>query len=136
MNNLSHVVDDGRYFTEQLGTDKGFIVTFSSVTPESAEDGDTSDHGFSDYDSCEPDKFDIAEGLSAVDKAIEYLTDKGASQASASFFHPGVWYSTEYQTEDYGTGEETEYGYHPKNFTEVEQEEIFKGMVGNVKRYL
>lgn len=130
MHKFSETIEDGKYFAEQLGKDKGFLVTFSSITPESAEDGDTSDAGYSDYDSCEPDEYDIRDEITSVDKSIEYLRDKGATQASSSHFHVGVWYSTEYQTEDCGTGEETEYSYHPKNFTPDEEAAIFKGVTG------
>lgn len=120
------MAEDGKYFDEQLGTDRGFIITYSTVTSESAENGDTATHGYSDYNSCEPDEFDTKEGINAVDKAVEYLQDKGATNASSSRFHPGIWYSTEYATEDYSTDEQTQYDFHPKNFTTEEQAEIFK----------
>jgi hypothetical protein len=129
MTDRETIIDDGKYFTAELGSDKGFVITFSSTTPESAEDGECSDNGFSGYDSCEPDElFDALDGLSAVDIAVRYLRDKGATEPSSSSFHVGVWYSTSFQTEDYRTGEETQSSYHPKHFTVAEEAAIFKGI--------
>jgi hypothetical protein len=120
--------ESGDYFRAQLGTDKGFLVTFSTIDTESAENGDFASIGWSDYDSCEPDEFDRADELTAVDLAVRYLRDKGATQPSSSFPHPGLWYSTGVEIEDYSTDEETEYNYHPTNFTDEEQRAIFDGM--------
>lgn len=122
--------ESGPYFRAQLGTDKGFLVTFSTVDTESAENGDFKSIGWSDYDSTEPDEFDLSDGLDAVDLAVRYLRDKGAMQPSGSPFYSGVWYSTEFETEDYSTDEQTEYSYHPTNFTEDEQRRIFHGVTG------
>ena len=125
MGNLERNQADGEYFTAQLGSNRGFLVTYSTIDSESAENGDFADNGFEDYESVEPDEFDTDEGITAVDKAVACLRDHGATNPSASRFRPGIWYSTEMATEDYSTDEQTEYSYHPKNFTVEEQKEIF-----------
>jgi len=102
-------------------------ITFSQITPESAEQGDHSDSGWIDEEGVpmEPDNFDYEEGLGVADLAAKYLQREGATEASASFFHPGVWYSTGYQTIDYGTGTEEERNYHLKDFTEDEERQVW-----------
>jgi hypothetical protein len=117
---------------------KQIFTTYSTVTEESLAQGDHAENGW--YDSgfrfdaadkpetgepCEPDKFDKEDGITSVDLAVRYLKDKGACQPSGSHFHPGIWYSTEFQTEDYSSGEQVEYNFHLENFTEDEQQEIF-----------
>lgn len=115
---------------------KQIFTTYSTVTPESAEQGDTAKSGW--YDSgwkfdaadkpnkghiCEPDEFD--DGATAVDLAVRYLKDKGVIESSSSHFHPDIWFSTESQVEDYSTGESIQYDFHLEGFTEAEQAEIF-----------
>jgi hypothetical protein len=119
---------DGDYFRAQLGADRGFLVTFDTYTEESIEAGDTEDGGYSDYESMEPDEFDTADNVTAVDKAIHYLTRDHSVMASSSHFHPGVWYSDSSNDQDYRTGEETQHSYHPTNFSVEEQRAIFNGV--------
>lgn len=128
MTDLKTLQSDGDFFRQQLGSDKGFLVTYSQMTPESVDAGDFSDGGFKDADSVQPDEFDAEDGLTAVDKAVSYLQDKGATEKSSSHFHPGVWYSAGFDTTDYRTGEETEYCYHPHNFTLDEEKAIFEAI--------
>jgi hypothetical protein len=118
-----NLIEDGKYFREQLGNHRGFIVSYSVVTPESAENGDTEDNGYDDYHDCEPDELDAQDGLTAVDLAITYLKDKGATSSY------GSWYSAE-PDQDFRTGNETTYDYHPTNFTPAEEEAILKGVTG------
>lgn len=103
-------------------------VTYSRITPESAEDGDFSETGWIDEEgsSMEPDKYDRREGLSAVDKAVKFLKYDGATEASSSYFHPGVWYSTGFDVSDYRSGESEERSYHLDGFTAAEQKEIWE----------
>ena len=122
---LERLKADGDYFRAQLGADRGFLVSWETITEESAENGDTEDGGFSDYESMEPDEFDAGDGLTAVDKAIRYLTREHCVEASSSHFHEGIWYSDSDGDTDYRTGEETRHSYHLKNFSVDEQRAIF-----------
>lgn len=122
---LGRCKQDGDYFRAQLGTDRGFLITYDTYTEESIEAGDTEDGGYSDYESMEPDEFDIADNVTAVDKAIHYLTRDHSVMASSSHFHAGVWYSDSENDVDYRTGEQTQHSYHPHNFSIEEQRAIF-----------
>ena len=111
--------------------DKGeprILTTYSVTTPESAEQGDFAESGWIDEvgEPMLPEEYDREEGKTAVDKAVDWLEWKGAGEASASHFHPGVWYSS--QSTSYRTGETTEYNFHLKGFTEQEEEEVFNRM--------
>jgi len=103
-------------------------TTYAKIDTESSKQGDFSDTGWIDEDgeSIELDKWDIEEGLTVIDKALDFLKDQGAISASSSYFHPGIWYSTEFQIEDYSTDEEVEYSFHLEGFTEVEEKEIYE----------
>lgn len=111
-------------------TDKLITTTYQTVTPESAADGDFSDQGFEDEDgeSMLPDEYDIEEGITAVDKAVEFMKNKGGNEPSSSQFHTGVWYTTPDPDRNYETGEDTYYSFHLKGFTPEEEEEIYNKM--------
>lgn len=104
------------------------LVSFTAYTPESIEDGDSSDHGWVDEDGVDmtPDEYDRASGITAVDKAVKLLKYDGASQPSSSHFHRGTSYSTGSNTTDYGTGESEERSFHLKGFTSSQEREIFR----------
>jgi hypothetical protein len=119
---------DGEFFRAELGADRGFLITFDLVTEASVDDDDTADGGFAGSESCEPDEFDLADGMSAVDKAMEYLTRQHCVEPSSSHFHVGVWYLDADGEQDYRTGDETRHNYHPTNFNEQEQREIFNAV--------
>jgi len=123
--NMEQCQSDGDYFRAQLGTDRGFLVTFNTYTEESVEAGDSEDGGYSDYESMEPDELDSEDGITAVDKACRYLTRGHSVEASSSHFHPGVWYSDCDNDTYYRTGEQIQHSYHPTNFSEDEQRAIF-----------
>ena len=110
-------------------------TTFDQVTPESAEDGDTSDSGWVDDDGeeIEVDKHDRDEGHSISDVTVAWLWNKGAIEASSSEFHPGIWYSTEYSVNSYQTGEEEQRSFHLSGFAVDEEREIYKGLKALVK---
>lgn len=101
-------------------------VSYSIVTPESAEDGDYAESGWEDEEGMDmtPDQYDVEEGLTAVDKAVSNLRAAGAVEPSSSQFHKGVWYS-DGGSDDYRTGERTERNYHLRNFTEEQERAIF-----------
>lgn len=102
-------------------------ISYSQTTPESAEQGDTSDSGWIDDKGAEmtPDEWDREEGLTAVDLAAKFLKDEGATQASASYFYPGVWYSSDWGTVDYATGTTEERNYHLVDFSPEEEHAIW-----------
>jgi hypothetical protein len=135
---LERCKQDGDYFRAQLGTDRGFLITYNLLTEESVEAGDTEDGGFDGFESCEPDEFDDApEGatndleaasMNAVHKAVTFLTREHCVEPSGSHFYPGTWYSDADGDTDYRTGEETRHAYHPTNFTIDEQRAIFNAV--------
>ena len=59
-----------------------------------------------------------------VKKAVGWLNEHGATEASSSSFGPGTWYETEFQM-DYGSGEEKQEEFFLRNFTEKEEKLIF-----------
>jgi len=120
--------DDPQEFINRLAVPQPRICTsFSQTTPESSAQGDSSDHGWIDEEGVEmtPDEIDAEEGLTTVDLAVKFLYDKGAIHASASHFHPSVWYSTEYCVIDYATGTDEERCFHLKDFSEAEEQAIW-----------
>lgn len=120
--------DDPHDFISRMPLlDPRIVISYSQTTPESAADGDFSESGWIDEEgvSMKPDDIDYEEGIGTADLAAKYLQREGATQASASFFHPGVWYSTGWNTVDYGTGTEEERNYHLKDFTEEEERQVW-----------
>jgi hypothetical protein len=77
-------------------------ISYQTVSPESAKEGDTSDQGWEDEEG---------ENFESPEEAVYWLDKKGVAEASSSQFHPGIWYSSSPDV-DYGTGEETIYSFH------------------------
>ena len=104
--------------------------TFDVIDPDQTAGGDYAESGWENQegDSVEPDNLDVEDGLTAVDKAVEYLQDKGATEPSSTFFHPNLWYSTADGEVDYGTGEETHHSYFLNGFTPDEELQVFRQM--------
>lgn len=75
-------------------------VSYTIVTPESAEEGDCSERGWEDETGTEY----------TFSEAVKLL---GGMHPSSSEYHPGVWYHSEGDT-DYRTGETKELAYHVK----------------------
>src|ERR1700693_5055668 len=76
-------------------------------------DGEEVDRGIEgpeDGQSQWPDENDLLSGETPVTLAVQFLQAHGASSASASFFHPGVWYETE-SGMDSRTGETERYSF-------------------------
>lgn len=103
------------------------VTTFSRVTP--LDDGSDypyeEEHGWIDE---EGRTIDADSTGSYVEDAVRFLRDEGAIHASSTQFHKGIWYSTEYSTTDYGTGEEEERSFHLKGFTEEEEREVYDAL--------
>lgn len=121
---------DREYFSQQLGTQRGFLITWSTVTEESAVEGEEADGGWQGSESCEPGEEEREEGWTAVGVAVRKLKEAGATFPSSwPGWGKGTWYSTEPQVEDYSVGETVEYCWHPQGWTADEEREIFKRVV-------
>lgn len=119
------------------GKQRAIAQSFTTVTPESAEAGDYASRGWEDRDGApiEVTAYDIEEQRelesdtpvtdAIVEKAVEWLRDHGASETSSSKYHPGVWYSTEFEISDYSTGEERQEDFFLRNFTADEERRVF-----------
>lgn len=127
-----------RRFAEQEDRPEGYEeprirVAFEVVTEDSARDGDASERGWDDEEgeNMLPDEQDEEEGVSSVDIALEFLEENGATEASSTQFHRGVWYHTADPEIDMRSGEATYRSFHLVEFTEEEQREIFDRVYGN-----
>lgn len=127
--------EEAQYFIDQAGTPNPRIaISYSCITPGRVENGENSDNGWEDEEGVEMTPHEFEEDdedptrATAVSKAVEFLQNEGAYHASSSHFYPGIWYTTEYQVEDYETGEEKERSFHLKDFTPEEEEAVWNGM--------
>lgn len=103
-------------------------ITYSRTTPESVEFGNFSDTGWVDEEGVEIelDEYDIEGGTTLAQKAANLLKREGALYPSSSpSFHKGVWYSTEWSTVSFRTGEEEEKSFHLWGFTEDQEQQVF-----------
>ena len=121
---MDRLKQDGDFYRAELGADKGFLITFDLYTEESIEAGDSEDGGYDGAENCAVDEFDD-DGVTAVDKAVRFLTREHCVEASSSHFHEGLYYMDSDTEQDYRTGEQTQHSYHPVNFTVDEQHAIF-----------
>ena len=99
---------------EQFNQDDKLIkTTYQVVSPESAERGDYADQGWYDEEgeSMIPDEWESEEGITVVDKTIDYLTNKRyATEPSYSpGFTVGISYTTMDSDVNYETDEDTYY---------------------------
>jgi hypothetical protein len=113
-------------------TSRKIRITYEIVTPESAEQGDADERGWIDEDgvSMEPDETDIEDEVSAVDKAIKFLKENGATEPSSSDSHVGLWYTCREHDTDLGTGAVESRSYHLVDFMPHEEFAIYDGMKG------
>lgn len=121
---------------EAEGRDPRITITYETITPESAEQGDAEDRGWIDEEgeSMLADEFDLEEGLTVVDKAVAFLKKNYATEPSSSHFDDGVWYTAYDYDHDYETGATENRSYHLNGFTTEEAEEIFNRMTGKTKK--
>ena len=92
-----------------------------------AYEGDQIDAGIEGPDEGQlqlPDDLDLLDGKTPVSLAVQFLNAHYATQASASFFHPGIWYIADDEVNS-RTGERTSYSFHLKGFTPEQEEEIY-----------
>jgi hypothetical protein len=132
-----------------------YTITYDKVTPESAEDGDVSEHGFylpGGYEYPIPDgcvgaeftawreatgPFDLPletdEDTGVVDAAIAILREYGCDEPSCrgGGFNGDtfVWYSETDPDVDYRTGEETRKAVHFDGLTLAEAQAIYAAIV-------
>jgi len=78
-----------------------YDTTYEIITPESAEEGDVAERG---YES----KGNTAE---SVEDMVRTLLNEGATEASSSHWHRGIWY-TAYGEQNYRTGDHENRSFH------------------------
>ena len=78
-------------------TDRRITATFAVYSEDSAHAGYDLEDGWIDQEgrTMEPDSFDKEEGITAVEKAVDFLRDEGVGEPSCVPFMVGVWYITE-----------------------------------------
>jgi len=119
---------------EQNKNDKNIKISFSEITPDeeyinaTIVDGWVDDIGV----SMTPNKEEIENGLTSIDKTIKYLNDNNATNPSYSSFEPDIYYSTEQET-DFLTNTDIYYYYHLNGFSIVEQNYIYDIIENNTK---
>ena len=115
-------------FPEPTEESLGHIVkiTYQTWNGDSTENGDFSDSGWVDEQgvSMEPDDYDSDEGITVIEKTVQFLADKGASEPSSSAFHSGIWYSDNPEMDQH-SGEYEQRGYHLYGYAPDEEEKIF-----------
>lgn len=101
-------------------------TSFSYWTETDTEFGEPSETGWMDEQgvSMLPDEFDVSDGLTMVDLAVNFLTGKYIESASCSEFIAGVWYIS-HET-DIRTGDITEYCFHLSGFTQEQEKQIYE----------
>lgn len=118
-----------KQLNEKVNAPRTLDVAYEIVTPESAEQGDYAETGWEERGvSMEPDEFDVEDEITAVDKVVDYISEYGGVEPSASQFHPGVWYTTidsEQGSAFFEQGEEKRYSFHLKNFSEGEERKVY-----------
>ncbi len=102
-------------------------TSYSHWDDEAVAAGDTDDRGWHDEEGVDfnPDEVDVADGKLAVDMAIKWLEDEGATNEGAD------WYTA--TAEDHYTGEFTEYNYHLDGFTVAEENAVADGLAQREK---
>lgn len=122
---------------------KGYMISYDTVTPESAEDGDVAEYGWYDnggfYDADDPpdptwlDPPDDDDDESYVSQMLSVMSDVGVTEPSSSRFNRGMWYSTEGEMETDGTS--TRYAVHLKGqWDEDEERAIFNAVTRRYRR--
>ena len=105
----------GRTFAPNTGA--RIKVSYEIVTPESAEIGDVSERGWENEEgkSCEPDEYDLDDGIDRVDKAVDFLHYEGAYGEVGNY---DTYYGN--ASQNYRDGSETTNSYHLEGFEEEE----------------
>lgn len=119
---------------ESVQSEPRITTTYEIWDDAATEAGDTDNRGWFDEkgESMKPDQYDIEDGKTSVELAIDFLKDKGALEASSSHFHPGVWYTNYDHHTNYKTGEVEQRSYHLKGFSPEEENAIFNAITKNI----
>jgi hypothetical protein len=127
-------------------------MTFETVTPESAEDGDVADHGFAEPGGWEYSIYDDAfharvdkDGLDValkemtpeplefedVEEAVDFLKGYGSFETSCSPVcdNAHCWLTQADGDTDFGTGAVTRLSFHLKDVDPATHREIIEGAV-------
>jgi hypothetical protein len=107
-----------------------YRTTYTEVCDGELVDPDTVEES----EDCTPDQWDTEDGVSAVDKAVEFLANESITEASSSQWHRGLWYSyvDGSYCSDYRTGEQTEVSAHlDDGWTDDQAREIFERVTSN-----
>jgi len=122
--------EDPKAYALTHGVGRRIAVAYAEYVPsDDPDDCEPVEYGWENEEGeeMEVDEWDD-EGETPVTKAVKFLGEK-VPEVSASFFHPGVWYSE--REENMRTGGSTERTFHLKGFTPEEEEAVYAG----VKRY-
>jgi len=109
---------------------KGFRVTYEIISHESAEQGDVEERGFLEEDGIDIylDEYDIADGITIVDKAVNFLREntgsEGMEPSTTGEMSEMDWWTSYKINEDYSNGNVENRSYHPYGFTVEEIKEI------------
>ena len=106
-------------------------ITFATITPESAEQGDAADRGWVDENGFDAELDDIDRldtDVTVVDKAIDYIEAErfaGSLEPSDSECCPGHTWYTSYGDQE-TSGNYTNHSFHLDGFTDAEELAIYK----------
>jgi hypothetical protein len=104
-------------------------ISYARWTPEDTERGDTDDKGWENEEGirCEPDAFDLEEGLTPVALAVALLRKAGADETSEPYWSIDTWYCG-CEDED-TTGAHVCRSYHLAGFSEADSLAIWNSML-------
>lgn len=107
------------------------LVTYQ-ITDSDGNEVDTGIEGPPEGQSQLPDDADLLYGETTVSLAVKFIQAHFAKHASASFFHPGIWYETNPDSNLHNPrkDEHTCYSLHLKGFTPEQEEEVYKKIIG------
>jgi hypothetical protein len=120
-----HKPDELLGYAMKHGLPPRIKISFAVITPESAEQGDYAETGWDDEEgiSFELDEYEKESGKTLPDIVSSFLKSNGATEASSSAFHRGVWYTSREEGID---GSTTERSYHLEGFRAQDEERIFQ----------
>lgn len=102
-------------------------ITYETITPESAEEGDVADSGWIDEEGVdmEPDEIDLDEGLDVIDKTVEFLRDHNAEPSEMGRGAAPRWWTAYEVDVDYATGEVENHSFHLHGYSDEERAEVY-----------
>jgi hypothetical protein len=110
---------------------KKIMVTYSIVTQESAEEGESADHGYIDvptgkYLSMNTQRARAmkarGQSVRTVEEAARFILQDGQPGPSSSQYHHGIFY--EFHDYEHPDGEE-ERAFHPQGFSLSEERRLY-----------